>query len=265
MSRLPRIKSKTGYYHVMLRGNEKRNIFVSDTDKLHFIEIVGKMKKSDRFYLYAYCLMNNHIHMMISEGTEDIAKILKRITVSYVSYFNKKYKRVGHLFQDRFKSEVVNEDEYALTLVRYIHQNPIKAGMVKYLQDYLWSSYNTYIKNDDEVFSVIDKDPILGMFSAEKTKAKILFSEYMNKDNKDNFYDLQDDQEDEIDDKKALEIFNQMLVSRGFKLDSIKIRKVPNELLIEYKNTTQLSARKISNIIGVNKDILCRILRENIQ
>jgi len=98
MARYQRIKSETGYYHVMLRGNEKKNIFIDEEDKLRFIETVEKMQSKDKFYTHAFCLMDNHIHLMISEGTEELSRTMKRITVSYVYYFNKKYKRVGHLF-----------------------------------------------------------------------------------------------------------------------------------------------------------------------
>lgn len=90
----------------MLRGNERKNIFLCDEDKLYFMETMFEKKQGSRFYIHSFCLMDNHIHLMISEGSEDISRVMKRITVSYVYYFNKKYKRVGHLFQDRFKSEV---------------------------------------------------------------------------------------------------------------------------------------------------------------
>lgn len=86
------------------------------------------------------------MHLMIREGMEDVAKIMKRITVSYVYYFNKKYKRIGHLFQDRFRSEIVEGDGYALSLTRYIHENPVKAGVVRGIGDYKWSSYNGYLR-----------------------------------------------------------------------------------------------------------------------
>ncbi len=89
--------------------------------------------------------MDNHVHLMISEGTEDLSKIMKRINVSYVYYFNQKYKRVGHLFQDRFKSENVEQDLYLLALARYIHQNPLNPPLVKKVSDYKWSSYNSYM------------------------------------------------------------------------------------------------------------------------
>ena len=116
MPRHQREKSKSGYYHIMLRGNERRNIFRDEEYKLRFIETLYDKNQENRFSLHAFCLMDNHVHLMLSEGVEDVAKIMKRIIVSYVYYFNKKYKRVGHLFQDRFKSEIVEDDNYVLAL-----------------------------------------------------------------------------------------------------------------------------------------------------
>lgn len=171
MPRQQRIKSKSGYYHVMLRGNEKRNIFLDQDDKLRFLEIIQQKKQEKRFYLHAYCLMDNHVHLMISEGTEDIATVIKRIAVSYVFYFNKKYKRIGHLFQDRFKSEAVEDEAYVLSLSRYIHQNPAKANLVKSPDKYKWSSYNGYIDEKNYISELLDKEILLGLLSNDKEKA----------------------------------------------------------------------------------------------
>lgn len=90
MPRKSRVKSKSGYYHVMLRGNEKKNIFRSDDDKKRFIEILAENKLDGKFYLTAFCLMSNHVHLMIKEGNEDLSSSIKRIAGTYVSYFNKK-------------------------------------------------------------------------------------------------------------------------------------------------------------------------------
>ena len=160
MPRHQRTKSASGYYHIMLRGNEKKNIFNSNADKQRFLETMFEKKQANRFYLHAFCLMNNHVHLMISEGVEDVATVMKRINVSYVYYFNNKYKRVGHLFQDRFKSEVVEQDRYLVALVRYIHQNPVKAGIVEKASDYKWSSHNCYLYEDNFYSKMLDIDPI---------------------------------------------------------------------------------------------------------
>ncbi|MGB9780231.1 transposase [Caldanaerobacter sp.] len=131
MPRKPRVKRKSGYYHVMLRRNEKKNIFRSNEDKKRFIEILAEKKLGGKFYLTAFCLMNNHVHLMIKEGNEDLSSSIKRIAGIYASYFNKKYDRAGHLFQDRFRSEPVGNESYVIGLVRYIHQKPVKTGLVK--------------------------------------------------------------------------------------------------------------------------------------
>lgn len=258
-----RTRSKSGYYHVMLRGNEKKNIFLDEEDKLRFIETVYRMKKEERFYLHAFCLMDNHIHMMLSEGKEDIAKIIKRITVSYVFYFNKKYERTGHLFQDRFKSEVINKDSYLFTLSRYIHQNPVKAGMAKEPGDYRWSSYNGYLGIKEDIYKGLDTSLLLGMFSEDEQKAKLLFINFMKKKNDDVFLDIEE-KDKQLDDKRAKELYQKMIMSIGLTADNVKIVQIPAELLVKYQVETNLSIRKMAGITGLNKDMLSRILRKNI-
>lgn len=260
MPRQQRLKSKSGYYHVMLRGNEKKNIFNSDEDKQYFMETVYKKKQGDRFYLHAFCLMDNHIHLMLSEGVEDIAKAMKRVTVSYVYYFNKKYKRVGHLFQDRFKSEVVEQDSYVLSLARYIHQNPVKAGMVKKASDYNWSSYNCYLDEENKFRKVLETEIILGLFSEDRGTAQKKFEEYMNKQSEESFIDLKDEVE-VTDEEAAREIFKKMLIEYGLKNNGEVKGLIPESLIKELKAKTNLSIRKLASIIGLNKDKVNKALK----
>lgn len=257
MSRNPRKKSESGYYHVMLRGNEKKNIFNNDEDKIRFIETIYEKKQENRFLLHALCLMDNHIHLMLSEGNEDIAKIMKRITVSYVHYFNKKYKRVGHLFQDRYKSEVVEEDGYVLSLARYIHQNPVKAGIVKNASDYKWSSYNGYIYNNDYLSKILDREMILGLFSSHPEVAQEAFKNYMNEAGNEKFIE---DTEEAIDEEEARIIFEDMLIKKGLKTNGDTKTQIPNEIIKDFKDKTKLSIRKIATITGMNKDKVNKIL-----
>ncbi|MBE6563266.1 MAG: hypothetical protein E7660_05975 [Ruminococcaceae bacterium] len=126
MPRQARIKSKSGIYHVMLRGINQQQIFEEPEDYYKFLEIVEEYKAVSEFELYAYCLMGNHIHLLIKENKEPIEQIFKRIGGKFVYWYNIKYQRVGHLFQDRFKSEPVETNDYLLTVIRYIHQNPLK-------------------------------------------------------------------------------------------------------------------------------------------
>ena len=140
MPRLPRQKSESGIYHIMLRGINQQTIFEDEEDYLKFIETLKEYKAVSGYKVFAYCLMSNHIHILIKVEKEDLDLIMKRIGGSYVYWYNWKYYRKGHLFQDRFKSEVVEDDAYFLTVLRYIHQNPVKAGIIKNIDQYKYSS-----------------------------------------------------------------------------------------------------------------------------
>ncbi len=171
MPRVRRIKGEFSTYHVVQRGNEKKNIFRNDEDKLKFLEIVSKAKEKHSFLIYAYCLMNNHVHLLINDNGNDISKLMKSINVSYVSYFNRIHERCGHLFQDRFRSEVVKDDRYLLEVSRYIHNNPVKAKIETKPGGFKWSSYNIYSGKASDDFGLLDTSKILGFFMGSKMKS----------------------------------------------------------------------------------------------
>lgn len=243
----------------MLRGNEKKDIFYSDADKLRFLETMYEKKQGNRFFLHAFCLMNNHIHLMLSEGIEDVSRVMKRITVSYVHHFNKKYKRVGHLFQDRFRSEVVDQESYILSLVRYIHQNPVKAGIVEKPSDYRWSSYNCYLDENNYFAKMLDIDVVLGLFSEDRKAAVKKFEEYMNEDSAESFLDLMEEEE-VMDEEAASELFEKMLREHGIESNKVKMQ-LPDNLIKEFRSKTNLPIRKIAAITGINKDKVNKILK----
>lgn len=153
MPRNSRQHSDTGVYHVMLRGIDRHDIFADDQDRGKFLNVLRAVvapKDNDGNPLppycriHAYCLMDNHVHLLIAEGSEDIGTVMKRIGVSYVSYYNKRHERLGPLFHDRFRSEPVGDTGYFITLLRYIHQNPVEAEMVTAPEQYRWSSWHEY-------------------------------------------------------------------------------------------------------------------------
>lgn len=115
--------------------------------------------------IYGWCLMSNHVHLLIREGNEELSTTMKRIGVSFVLYYNWKYGTSGHIFQDRFKSEDVENDQHLVTVVRYIHQNPLKARIVKRMDKWRWSSCREYYGTDDKVWTLLDPNFVLGMFS----------------------------------------------------------------------------------------------------
>ena len=155
MSRPPRILSDTGLYHVIFRGLNRQNIFEEKEDYKKLKEIIKKVKDEKKFELYAYCMMTNHVHLFLKEANlGDIKKIMHKILTTYVVWYNRKYQRSGSLIGNRYKSEPIEDENYYFELIRYIHQNPLKAGLVQDVRDYKWSSYNEYIKKSDDLIDV---------------------------------------------------------------------------------------------------------------
>ena len=168
MPRQARKKSESGIYHIMLRGIDQQQIFKDAEDYEKFLEILRDCKAICKFKLYAYCLMGNHVHLLLKEGSESLEQVFKRLCGRFVYWYNVKYQRVGHLFQDRFKSEPVDSDEYFITVLRYIHQNPAKAGLCKLVEDYPHSSYMDYFGESsfvdcDDVMKLMTMDEFIGL------------------------------------------------------------------------------------------------------
>jgi len=143
MARKLRIE-KVGFYHVIDRGVAKSSIYIDNDDFLKFLEITGEASDEYDFMIYSFCLMNNHYHLLVKTSKENLSIIMQKINSRYSIYFNRKYKRVGPLWQGRFKSWFVYDENYLQTLVRYIEFNPIKANITKKIGEYKWamSSHN---------------------------------------------------------------------------------------------------------------------------
>ena len=148
----------------MLRGINKQQIFEDPEDYCKFLNILKECKVICGFKLYAYCLMGNHIHLLMQEGHESLEQIFKRICGRFVYWYNIKYNRVGHLFQDRFKSEPVDTENYFLTVLRYIHQNPVKESICAHVEDYRYSSYSAYFDFNE----LVDTDYVLQLISLDE-------------------------------------------------------------------------------------------------
>ena len=182
MPRRARIESGTGIFHVMMRGINHQNIFEDEEDCWQFINTLDRvrMRYNDdgkpcgtNCIYYAYCLMGNHFHLLIRERDEKVGDTIKRIASSYVYYYNRKYGRDGHLFRERFKSEPVNDMEYFITLLRYIHQNPVKASIVGKVRDYEYSSWREYDGSVEPVFQICGVETVLRRISFEDLDALV--------------------------------------------------------------------------------------------
>ena len=182
MTRQPRQQSQTGIYHVMLRGVNRQQIFEDEDDYSKFIFILHdlvspkdelKRPLPPRCTFYSYCLMPNHVHLLIQETEEKLPRIVKQIASRYAMYYNSKYDHFGHLFQDRFKSEPVDTYSYFLTLIRYIHQNPVAGNLCRRVEDYSWSSWHEFTKSHYQTPAICAVSTVLGRIPLEELSEQV--------------------------------------------------------------------------------------------
>ena len=173
MPRRGRKKSGTDIYHVMLRGINQQVIFEDDEDCEKMLQTLSEVKAVSKCKIFAYCLMQNHCHFLLKAENERLDQVFRRIGSRYVYWYNVKYKRTGHLFQGRYKSEAIENDRHLLSVLRYIHQNPIKAGLSRELAGYRWSSYREYIGKNE----IVDTEYIYEIMDRKN------FEEYSGKEN----------------------------------------------------------------------------------
>jgi REP element-mobilizing transposase RayT len=163
MSRPLRISYPGAFYHVTSRGNEKRNIFLSVQDRKRFLDYIESANEKFGAIIHCYCLMSNHYHLLLETPHGNLSSIIHHINSSYTTYFNIKRSRSGHLFQGRFKAILVDREAYLVELSRYIHTNPVRAGLVENPWDYKWSSCTSYT-GDEEAPSWLERSHVLGLF-----------------------------------------------------------------------------------------------------
>jgi len=248
----------------MLRGNERKDIFIDNEDKEKLIKIILHKKADETFKLYAYCIMDNHLHLIVKEQKETISQIIKKIAISYAYYFNNKYKRVGHLFQDRYKSETIEDEPYLLSVIRYIHNNPEKAGITK-KEKYKWSSYSNYTVLLNHHREIPEIKEILKMFSSDKERALKKFIYYSNQYEEKNFLEMKETIKSEIDEENVNEFIQGYLQSKNLKKEDLKRREhtqQKKDLIQQLTKRSNLSKRKIAILIGVNRETVRKVSEE---
>ena len=250
MPRRARKLSSTGIYHVMLRGINQQDIFEDEDDYLLFLAIIRECKDISKFELYAYCLMTNHVHLLLKTGEEPLELIFKRIGSRYVYWYNLKYQRIGHLFQDRYKSEAVEDDAYFLTVLRYIMQNPMKAGMETAPGNYQWSSYRSYLGEADHL---TDTGFAEGMFQCNKD-----LIEYLNQKDESILLDNSEKPEG-ITDEKAGEIMWQITGCRSASEFQMLGKKQQREYAVKLRDK-KLTLGQIARMTGMAKATIHRAL-----
>jgi REP element-mobilizing transposase RayT/Trp operon repressor len=240
MPRKARKLSSTNIYHVMIRGNRKQDIFLEDEDRFRFIKILKKVKQKGEYELYAYCLMS----------------------------FNQKYQQIGHLFQDRYKSEPIESENYLLAVLSYIHNNPLNAFIVKNLEEYTWTSYCLYIKELSHQDFLIDGKSILSLFSPDKERAIDLFIQHhhQNIQWKSDIIELQEEDkkynQSLINEREAKQYLQNYFEKYNLELSYLKEKEHQshrNNLISYLKLNSSLSIRGIANILGVSATTVYKI------
>jgi putative transposase len=172
MPRMARQKIEGAIYHIMARSISEVELFKTDEDKKKYMVLIKEYQKVYNFKVYAYCIMSNHIHLIVDCNGADISKIMHSINFKYARYFNELHKRHGHLFQDRFKSKIVGDYRYLIALSAYIHNNPLDVrGYENNPEDYYYSSLGVYLGLRKDEFDALDKEFILRLFGKDKNKS----------------------------------------------------------------------------------------------
>ena len=243
---------KAGTYHIMVRGVNKQDIFYDDRDRKMFIRLMQYYKRRLDCKIHAYCLMNNHVHLLFEDKETLISDFMRNITSIYAYEFNQKHKRVGHLFQDRFKSIYVYNEEYLLRLIRYIHRNPEKAGIC-ITNEYKWRSQKEYVYK--RIY--IEKYNILEKFDANRTVALRKFIKFVNnaeEDEIDKIYFA-----DKLTDEEAIK-----LIKKVTKIDNISNiknykKEYKEEIIYKILQINNLNDSQIARILGISKNFKSRM------
>ncbi len=177
MARKPRLHVPGGIYHVILRGNAGQDIFFARQDRSKFLLLTQEGVERYDCRIHAFCLMTNHVHLVIQVGHYPLAKIIQNLSFRYTRFINKRKKRMGHLFQGRYKAFLVDADTYLLELVRYIHNNPLRAKMAKDADTYPWTSHRVY--SGAEELPWLTTELVLGQFSGEHASARKFYREFV--------------------------------------------------------------------------------------
>ncbi|MBU4511174.1 transposase [bacterium] len=190
MARALRIKYKGALYHITSRGNERRNIFENDYDRYFFIKTLKESLNIYNVILYSYVLMSNHFHFLLETSLANLSEFMRQFNITYTSYYNRRYNRVGHLYQGRYKSILIQKESYLNILSRYIHLNPVRVERMqntsisekeKYLRQFKWSSLKGYL-NKDNTESFVDYKTVLAEYGGDNQRGHDIYWQTLQSD-----------------------------------------------------------------------------------
>lgn len=250
MPRIARKDYKTNYFHIIVQGMNKEWIFKKEKYLKKYRELLLNNKEKYDIKILAYCIMNNHAHILIyCEKIEELSQYMKSVNTSYANYYNTIEERVGHVFRNRYEAEEINSERYLLNCIAYIHNNPVKAGMVRKASDYKYSSYNNYINKTGIITNTILK-LIFGTSTNYLEQYKVIHKEEYS------FKDIVEDK------RSAKEIIEEYEKEKNIKIKEIKQSEKYTIELTKRLKEEGLSINKISQIIEINRFKLARILKK---
>lgn len=219
---------------------------MDNDDKMRFLDNIEQAQEVANFSLHGFCLMSNHVHFLLEEGSEEIGKSIKRVAVRYVGWHNNKYDRTGHLFQNRFKSEPVETEDSLYRVLRYIHQNPVKAGMVNAASEYPWSSYINYIGAYGGRPSFVNTGKVMALF---KTAAE--FETYMSAKNDDESLEYSPE-------KKLSDIAFKKVIDKKFGVSCMAglTRGERDKMIRQISAELDIGIRQLSRVLDVGKSVV---------
>ncbi len=247
MPRTARIKSVSGYYHIVARGIARQVLFEEDADYLFFLKILKKYKEEEQFKLLAFCLMENHFHLLVKIDN-GMDRVMNKISTTYARYYNDKYERIGYLFQDRYKSKAIDSRSYLLSAMRYIHNNPVKAGLCS-VDQYRWSSWQYY----DGAKGMVDEEIILDMLGGKRGFME--YSMYAEHDPDDGYFEFKESSR--LNDSQAQEkIRNLLHLESGTKLQELD--RVKRDEALRILKDGGLSIRQIERLTGITRGVVMK-------
>ncbi len=245
-----RSRAESGFYHVMLRGNGRQLIFEDDADRREFLSCLDNAIEREGVSLIAWCLMDNHVHLIIDDPHDRLSTVMYRIGMKYAMYFNNRHQREGHLFEGRFKSSPIESDEYLVQAVRYVLNNPVVAG-ISTLEDYRWSSYAEYCGER----GLTNTKPILDMFSSVEDFVSFCREGAPVFDGKLEF--------DNVPDQLVKEVATNIAIQLGCTdLSKIKALSLKRRgAIVRALRDAGLTVNQISRLIGISSASLYRSLK----
>ncbi len=227
MPRMPRSYIKTSFFHILVQGHGKGFIFNNEVDIRKYIELIKKYQKNNNIKIIAYCIMNNHAHLLLNtEVVADLSNYMHKVNGVYGTYYNKKYRYTGYVFRDRYKSEGIYTERHLYNCISYIHNNPVKAGMCKNATDYEFSTAKEIVIN-------------------------------FNEEEEENFLDIEEEKEQHI-----LEIIEEFFrIENITKEQLLKNKQKLRQLLVILKIENRMSYREIEKRLEISRETLRKVLK----